>query len=652
MMASTLQAALQAALPSTGDGGQQDSLALLGDGGSEIFSEVGEEASIQLSIGGDKLSHLLPPPTVPPLDLHRFEPDPQSPRIKLSCSEHSVRPPPPPQTFTHQQDEIFWPINRPGNYLSVSSSRRSGSASARTRASAAVPIPHRAQTARGTTRNRVSAPGQRPSTTQGRHVHQHPTGVPSSSGTHAFNAEYRGTSNATVRRAAAQRPQSSSSRVRARSAPHHPGRRIIAKPQSRPCSPRLEQMSQPRVWSARGKHISASHSIRHVRGRPPRMAYSRPSRPAYTTAAKLPRREDHPAIVGAKRVVAMHRPQMLAAMQKKRAKALAVAAARGEPHAIRERDEKLRAARLKTAHTVRKGIMKNVRMLIRREQDAKAQAPASAAPSPPPSSRPPQTTSENQTLPAPTKRRGYLSPYHIELAREKELASRAYVYREWDRYERSTSDAPEGSGTASEISAFDKYVAAHSFMWQPQTTREVLNEERYAKSLIRSADRDVRKLFKGYEPAICNHSNKMRIRMKRAGHLYIDKIRMERLGSSAAAPATGATTPATGESLAPPASSEAAPSASKDLDQGDSAVSGAEAGAATADGLERPSPQSAASKWASAARKGALLGSFLQELHRRASESTADPKGKAVAAPVGGVTVPHPVASPDQPASS
>ena len=91
----------------------------------------------------------------------------------------------------------------------------------------------------------------------------------------------------------------------------------------------------------REKHISADHSIVYT-GAPPRLAYYKreqlPKSAVYEQV--LPKREDHPELPTNTPTIEMHRPEALRKMRRSRQERLEAAAARGEPHAIRELAEK------------------------------------------------------------------------------------------------------------------------------------------------------------------------------------------------------------------------------------------------------------------------------------------------------------------------
>lgn len=302
-------------------------------------------------------------------------------------------------------------------------------------------------------------------------------------------------------------------------------------------SPRLEEMAQPNAFRAREKHISADHSIVYT-GAPPRLAYFKPEDLPDAAVYKqiLPKREDHPELPTNTPTIKMHRPEALRKMRRVRRERLVAAAARGEPHAIRELAEKNERERVqlmkeRRQRALRKAVfMRGLKRLTQSDQnDAKIRNRAKDG---------------SQGVRRNSKR--------IALLKERKLKARAYVYREWDEY-RDDNDGQLAGGVDENgrpiirnknteddnprsvrrsINSFDMYVKEHEVIWAPKTAKQVLAEERLFKGIMKKAGPGMKKQFAEYMPKVSTGDMRKVIQIKRAGNRLLEDLLRQREGST------------------------------------------------------------------------------------------------------------------------
>ena len=501
------------------------------------------EPSTSLSLGHDTLDHLMPEPHVPTLDLRSLRAESKNARSR-PASSRSTKPPHPPANHGLHQDVLLWSSNRPENYpkgkkaMSFFKLPRPPNAAPHGRLRGAHPRPGRPQTSRQL----------RPKTTD-------PGTLTSRTTSTAFGKETNTKRPSTSSDAAQpvrlcfRRPKvedSGSDRDNTVSAPsvEKGARRSNSSTQVPSCasavpernaysqiiSPRLEEISRPNSLRSRKKHISADHSIVYT-GEQPRLAYHKPEdlpeSAIYIQA--LPKREDHPELPTNTPTIQMHRPKALRKMRRLRQERLEAAAARKEPHAIRELADKRERERLQLMKERRmRAMRKAVFMRGLKKMTSGADEKIRNRPS-----------NGSQGV-----RR---SAQRIAMMKENRLQKRAYVYREWDEYRDPTLTNPKPqNGTdihnknAAEdnplnvrrtIDGFNSLIKENEVIWAPKTSKQVLAEERLYSNVMKNVGPKMKKRFENYVPKVSTSKMRKIVQIRRASDRLLAEMQKQREGS-------------------------------------------------------------------------------------------------------------------------
>jgi len=287
------------------------------------------------------------------------------------------------------------------------------------------------------------------------------------------------------------------------------------------------------MFRAREKHISADHSIVYT-GAPPRLAYYKreqlPKSAVYEQV--LPKREDHPELPTNTPTIEMHRPEALRKMRRLRQERLEAAAARGEPHAIRELAEKRERERQQLLKERRRRALRKAvfmrglkRMTKSGVSDEKIRNRAKDG---------------SQGVRRNSKR--------IAMLKERKLQQRAYVYREWDEY-RDNNDGqladsvdkdgcpvirnknPEDDNprsVRSTIDSFNAHLKEHEVIWAPKTAKQVLAEERLFNGIMDAAGPVMKRRFADYKPKVSTDAMRDIVQIKKAGDRLLQKLLEQR----------------------------------------------------------------------------------------------------------------------------
>jgi hypothetical protein len=508
-----------------------------------IFDEENEydllsEPSSSLSISNDILHHLMPPPKVPTLDLRRLRLESQDRATKLTMprSARSTKPPPQPQNHGLYQDEVFFPANRPENFIHPNKPHKpppapdSSKTSARTIGitieSTRKTKPAQQHTSRVNNHRKVRPSTTDPGTLTARHsqkgstFHTQQPKRPSSTSTATRNKRKLGKAEAKMKRRYG--PTSSTGTVfGASTSSSSCSSSSSSFSSSAFISPRLEEISKSPEYKKKSKVFGPNHVIQY-NGKPPRLAYYYEEHPREHHSLKqiLPHRNDHPENPENTPTLRMNRPKLLSTLRKNKQLHLEQAAKRGELHAVAQLKKQKEDKRLQMISEKRKRAFRRSLLMAKLDRFANgSQAIRNRA-----------SNGSGGTR---------LDAKMLQTKQKQRLNNRAFIYREWDEYrdqkELENTDTVAGRNTKSlrkTMDEHDTYVEEHAVLWTPRTQMSVLAEERLVKELIKNCkDKKIRNRFESYKPAVSHGDTRKIIGIKRAGNRYLEELANLRMNS-------------------------------------------------------------------------------------------------------------------------